>query len=113
MKLISWLFGKNKQNSPPIEIVIYTRKQCHLCDVAKEQLLHWQRMYRFHLRSIDIDEKVEFLSLYTDKVPVITVDGKERFWGKINEVLFKRLLKSKRERKAEIQDTSKDNAVHE
>ncbi|MEL0096622.1 MAG: glutaredoxin family protein [Planctomycetaceae bacterium] len=68
--------------------VLYTRKSCQLCDEAKEIL----DMYGFSIDEIDINERPELLDRYNTCVPVVEIDGKIRFRGKVNEVLLLRLI---------------------
>ena len=60
--------------------VLYTRKSCQLCDEAKEML----DMYGFSIDEIDINERPELLDRYNTCVPVVEIDGKVRFRGKVN-----------------------------
>ena len=68
--------------------VLSTRKSCQLCDEAKEML----DMYGFSIDEIDINERPELLDRYNTCVPVVEIDGKVRFRGKVNEVLLLRLI---------------------
>ena len=68
--------------------VLYTRKSCQLCDEAKETL----DMYGFSIEEIDIDQRPELLERYNTCVPVVEINGKVRFRGKVNEVLLLRLI---------------------
>ncbi|MCH7727635.1 MAG: glutaredoxin family protein [Planctomycetes bacterium] len=76
--------------SPP-QVVLYTRQDCHLCDEAKVILL------RFGLRfeEVDIDQDPVLVEHYNDCVPVVVIDGKQRFMGRVDEVLLRRLLRGK------------------
>ena len=49
---------------------------------------------RYGLRPelIDIDSDPQLRERYTTCVPVVIIDGKERFRGRVNEVLLRRLL---------------------
>jgi len=69
-------------------VELYTRRDCHLCDDAKEILLR----YGLAPREIDIDGDAALLDRYTHCVPVVVIDGKERFRGRIDERLLRRLL---------------------
>lgn len=71
------------------EVVVYTRQGCHLCHEA-EQLL---RRHGLSPDLVDIDADPALLARYTDCVPVVVIDGQERFRGRVNEVLLRRLLK--------------------
>ena len=68
--------------------LLYTRHNCPLCDEAHRILME------FGLRPqlIDIDQDAQWQQRYTNCVPVIWIDGKERFRGRVNRVLLKRLL---------------------
>lgn len=72
-------------------VVLYTRAGCHLCDEALAVL------HRFGLspRLIDIDADPQLRERYNECVPVVEIDGQERFRGRVNEVLLARLLASK------------------
>lgn len=43
---------------------------------------------------IDIDTDPELVARYDEQVPVVTVNGKERFRGGINRVLLNRLFRA-------------------
>ncbi len=66
----------------------YTRKGCHLCDDALAIL----QKHGLSPEIIDIDEHPEFLKEFNTCVPVVEIDGKVRFRGKVNEVLLRRVL---------------------
>ena len=74
----------------PLDVVLYTRRGCHLCDVAHDQL----RKYGVHPTLIDIDQDAQLVEQYNECVPVVVMGGKVRFRGRINEILLKRLLRS-------------------
>ena len=70
------------------EVVLYTRKGCCLCEDAEALLIR----YGLHPRLVDIDASPELREQFTNCVPVVEIEGKIRFRGRINEVLLKRLL---------------------
>jgi len=71
------------------QVTVYTRPGCHLCEEAEATLV------RCGLRPtlVNIDEDPELRQRYTDCVPVVEIEGRERFRGRVNEVLLRRLLK--------------------
>ena len=72
-------------------MVLYTRHGCHLCDEAKELL----EMYREVLPTpieVDIDADPALQARFTTCVPVVEIDGKIRFRGRVNAVLLRRLI---------------------
>jgi glutaredoxin len=70
------------------DVVLYTRQGCCLCDDAHTLLAR----YGVQPQLVDIDAHPEFHEQFTNCVPVVQIDGKIRFRGRINEVLLKRLL---------------------
>jgi len=83
--------GPAEPKSPFERVVLYTREQCHLCDDAKAVL----NKYRSELpgiEEVDIDDDPDLVAEFGDWVPVIEIDGKVRFKGRVDEMLFRRLL---------------------
>ncbi len=70
------------------EAILYTRVGCHLCDDAHDLLVK----HGLQPQKVDIDADPQLRERYTTCVPVVVIDGKERFRGRVNEVLLKRLL---------------------
>jgi hypothetical protein len=60
----------------PVEVVVYSRPGCHLCEVAIERLiaLHAEG-YRFAMHEIDIESDDLLLRRHLEKIPVVEVDG--------------------------------------
>jgi glutaredoxin len=71
-----------------MQVVLYTRKGCHLCDEALAVL----NRHGLSPRLVDIDSDPGLRERYTECVPVVEIDGKERFRGRVNEMLLSRLL---------------------
>ena len=86
------MFGKwYRMRKPPemLRVVVYTRQGCHLCEEAEELL----KRHGLSPTMVDIDADPALAERYTDCVPVVLIDDRERFRGRVNEVLLKRLLK--------------------
>ncbi|MGE0610304.1 MAG: glutaredoxin family protein [Pirellulales bacterium] len=71
------------------EVILYTRRGCHLCDDARDLL----QRHGLRPQSVDIDEDPALQARFTQCVPVVFIDGRERFRGRIDEVLLRRLLR--------------------
>jgi len=71
-------------------VILYTRQGCHLCDEARAVL----ERHGLSPRLVDIDADPLLREQYNECVPVVEIDGCERFRGRVNEVLLKRLLNS-------------------
>ncbi|MEX2185591.1 MAG: glutaredoxin family protein [Pirellulales bacterium] len=69
---------------------MYTRIGCHLCDDARELLVR----YGLEPESVDIDADPQLRERYDTCVPVVEIDGVERFRGRVNEILLRRLLQA-------------------
>jgi glutaredoxin len=69
-------------------IVLYSRQGCHLCDEAAVLLAR----HGLTFDTIDVDGDPELRSRYDACVPVVVIDGKERFRGRVDERLLRRLL---------------------
>lgn len=69
-------------------VILYTRVGCHLCDEAKQTL----EQHGLTPQLVDIDNDPTLQQRYNTCVPVVTIDGKERFRGKVSPLLLKRLL---------------------
>jgi len=59
-----------------VNVVLYTRDGCHLCDEAREAILSVQDSRGgFELREIDIDTDDELHAKFLERIPVVEVDG--------------------------------------
>ena len=75
-------------------IDFYTRKGCHLCEHAKEELIGLQKEYSFSINEIDIETSDELTEKYGLMIPVFSLDGEELGYGHVNEFdISKRLQK--------------------
>ena len=64
-----------------MEVALYGRRDCPLCDKAKDVL----RAFGQTFREIDIDAEDDLRRRYTDDVPVILIDGAETFRHRVSE----------------------------
>ena len=56
-------------------VTVYSRKNCHLCDVAIESLETVKSELKFEIDKIYIDGNTELINKYGEEVPVIHIDG--------------------------------------
>lgn len=92
MNLIpSWL-RRGAPSLAHLEIIVYTRKGCHLCDDAWQLLERDRQRWQYQLRKLDVDEDETLRAQYDQCVPVVTVNGKVRFRGRVAPALWQRLL---------------------
>jgi glutaredoxin len=93
---LSWLFfwRRRAAKTPHLRVRLYTRAGCHLCDDAWTTLQDTQGRWGFTLDVVDVDSDLKLVGLYGEWVPVVTVDERVRFRGKLNPVLLERLLRA-------------------
>ena len=60
-------------------MTIYSRKGCHLCERAESIVAQARNKIPFDLEIVDIDSDPMLKQSYNEKVPVVAIDGRERF----------------------------------
>lgn len=75
---------------PTREIVLYTRSGCHLCEDAEAILAQ----FGLRPRKVDIDGDPELTARHGTCVPVVEIDGRVRFRGRVDRTLLQRLLRA-------------------
>ena len=75
----------------PAIIEIYTKPNCHLCEVAKDRLNSLRREAGFDIIEIDVNKSSELKEKYGEFVPVILLNGEilSRFEVNIEELRLK------------------------
>ena len=76
------------------QVVVYSRKGCHLCEIVKETFVKLQRRGGFSWSEIDVDSDDELRRQFTDEVPVVFIDGRKAFKYRMDEREFLRKLAS-------------------
>jgi glutaredoxin len=76
------------------EVILYSRKGCHLCEIVKESLVKLERHAGFTWREVDVDSDPDIRRRYTDEVPVVFINGRKAFKYRMNEQEFLRKLAS-------------------
>lgn len=62
-----------------MRVVLYSRPGCHLCELARDVLLAEREITPFAFEEIDIDADDDLVRDYGIRIPVVEVDGHERF----------------------------------
>jgi glutaredoxin len=71
-----------------VDVILYTRAGCHLCDDARDLL----EQHGLPPRLVDIDADAGLRERFNECVPVVEIDGKVRFRGRVDPVLLRRLV---------------------
>ena len=78
-------------------VTVYSRKNCHLCDVAVEKLETVKIELNFEIEKIYIDGDTELTSKYGEEVPVIHIDGKHHDIFRVDLERFRSSLEKHRQ----------------
>jgi glutaredoxin len=77
-------------------VVVLTRRGCHLCDEAVEQVAAVCAETGEEYAVVDVDGDPELRRLYTDQVPVTFVDGAQHDFWRVDPVRLTAALKRTR-----------------
>jgi hypothetical protein len=65
-------------------LVLVSRVGCHLCDDGREVVREVAEATGTTWAEVDVDADAELLRRYSDKVPVVLLDGVERDFGRLD-----------------------------
>lgn len=77
------------------QVVVYSRKGCHLCEIVKESLTKLSRHAHFKWQDVDVDSSPELRRQYSDEVPVVFINGRKAFKYRMDEREFLRKLQAR------------------
>ena len=70
------------------QVVLYTRRGCHLCEEARLLL----EQHGLAPRCVNIDADQRLREKFDTCVPVVEIDGRVRFRGRVEPRLLRRIL---------------------
>jgi glutaredoxin len=70
-------------------VTLVTRAGCHLCDDAEQILQRLAAELGFGYREVDVDGTAELRAEYSDRVPVVLIDGAEHGYWRVEEARFR------------------------
>lgn len=75
-------------------LTLFSREDCHLCDVAHEALLRLQKELPFDLVVLDLDREApeDKRAAYDWEVPVVELDGRKIMKFEVDDARLRRLL---------------------
>lgn len=74
------------------EITLITRAGCHLCEEAEGLLRRLRTELGFAYREVDVDASTVLRDEFSDRVPVILLDGKEHGYWRVEEPRLRKAL---------------------
>lgn len=83
--------------APEIEVTLYTRRGCHLCEEAKAQMAPLLREFGVRLREVDIDADEKLRARYDVDVPVVFLGGRKVAKHRLDLTRFRRQLERARQ----------------
>ena len=75
------------------DVTLVTRLGCHLCQDAEITLRRLRDELGFRYTELDVDAEPRRRDEYSDRVPVILIDGKEHGYWRVEEPRFLKALK--------------------
>ncbi len=92
----------------PIEITLYGKPDCCLCDEAKAVLGRVAPAYAAAVREVSVASDPELQARFGDEIPVVFVDGRKAFKFRVPERdLRRRLDRALAERRARPQEAAR------
>jgi glutaredoxin len=82
----------DKTPTEPLEVTLYTRPGCHLCEEAKSQIAPLLAEFGARLREVNIDADPELRERYNVDVPVIFLGHRKIAKHRIDTGQFRRQL---------------------
>lgn len=79
---------------PPTDhrVTLITRTGCHLCQQAETTLRRLSGDLGFGYEELDVDADAARRAEYSDRVPVILIDGREHGYWRVEEPRFRAAL---------------------
>jgi glutaredoxin len=70
-------------------VTLVTRAGCHLCEDAEKLLRRLAGELGFGYAEVDVDGTPELRAEFSDRVPVVLIDGAEHGYWRVEEARFR------------------------
>lgn len=74
-----------------MRFTLYSKPDCCLCHKAREVLEDFAREHPCEIETVDISGTPELAARYGERIPVVLIDGVERFEYKVPPLKLRRL----------------------
>jgi glutaredoxin len=74
------------------QVVLITRVGCHLCQAAEATLRRLSAELGFGYAQLDVDADAARRAEYSDRVPVVLIDGREHGYWRVEETRFRKAV---------------------
>ncbi|SEH07790.1 glutaredoxin family protein [Candidatus Venteria ishoeyi] len=75
-----------------LNLTLYTRLDCHLCEDMQQALMPLQTEYGFSLHIVDIDADDHLRVLYNERIPLLMAGEQEICSYVLNETMLRNFL---------------------
>ncbi len=90
--LRSWSLKSPPGESETVELTLYSRSDCPLCDEMKSEVARAGLSGRFKLVVVDIDSDPRLQEAHGRSIPVLAIDGRPAFKGRLTAAELRRKL---------------------
>lgn len=77
-------------------LILYTRRDCHLCEEAKAELARLRRRVPFAIEERDVDSREPWREAHGPEVPVGFLEGRKVFKYRVDPRSLLRALETRR-----------------
>ncbi len=81
-----------------MEVTLYTRPGCTLCEAAKEDLEALEAEYGFSLQVVNVDDDPELAARYGARIPVVAIDGETVLQTRVSRLRFRKAWEARQNR---------------
>ena len=74
------------------QVTLITRVGCHLCETAEATLRRLADELGFGYQELDVDADPARRAEYSDRVPVVLIDGREHGYWRVEQARFLRAM---------------------
>jgi glutaredoxin len=74
------------------QVTLITRAGCHLCEQAEAVLRRLRAELGYGYEERDVDADPALRAEYSDRVPVVLIDGREHGYWRVEEPRFRRAI---------------------
>ena len=75
-----------------LKLILYGRRDCHLCEVAKEVVEQLRRRLDFDVEERDVDDDPDWIRQFGDEVPVGLIGDRKVFKFRVDQGKLERAL---------------------
>ena len=91
--------GRKARRVPSLEVTLYTRPGCHLCEEAKAAIEPLLREYGASLHEVNIEGDAVLTERFGEDIPVLFVGSRKAAKHRVDLAQFRRLLQEAREKR--------------